>query len=456
LNNLFETDFLVHIIPTDAKVLVGYSGGADSTCLLHLLCFKGYSVVAVHLDHQLRHESAEESEHCKRFCKALNVPFFVKAVDVARLADQEKLTIEEAGRIARYSLFEQVANEQHCDLIATGHTLDDQVETILFNIVRGTGIDGLEGIPEKRDNIVRPLISIRRTQTRAYCEKHQLWFHDDPSNEDLQYSRCRIRHNVLPELLKLNSKVYQSVSRLSLIAKAENSYLNQSAGELLESARLNLNGEISFLTDKNEGVYSLQVLLNAHGVVVKRALRLAAKNLGSSANFHQTEHLYRLIHQEPKGSITLDDAAVVFRWGQGKLIARLADKTHDFRYECPADNWTCSHDNLWSIEACIGEGGELNSKGRSLTASLDCDNIVGKLLIQNIQAGSRIQPVGFNGTKLLSDVLSEMKLTKACRERLPIVYDSAGPIWVPGARIADRVKVTTQTKKVIMFSFSST
>ncbi|MEA2553176.1 MAG: tRNA(Ile)-lysidine synthase, partial [Fimbriimonadaceae bacterium] len=173
------------LIPAGTRVLVGYSGGADSTCLLHLFHALQVDIVAAHLHHGQREEADTEQRLCEAFCTELGIPFVSGRGDVPRLAKDLKIGLEEAGREARYAFFRQAAFQTGCTLVATAHTLSDNVETILLNIARGSGLAGLAGIPEKRENIVRPLMIFAREETRAYCQDHGFWYHDDPANEDL-------------------------------------------------------------------------------------------------------------------------------------------------------------------------------------------------------------------------------------------------------------------------------
>jgi tRNA(Ile)-lysidine synthase len=154
------------LVPDGVPILVGYSGGADSTCLVHLLHQVGIPIVAAHLHHGQREEAETELKLCQAFAESLNIPFVSGRADVPRLAQDIRIGLEEAGRNARYGFFQQAAYQTGCDLIATAHTRDDHVETVLFNITRGTGMSGLAGIPERRDSIVRPLLPFTRQETR--------------------------------------------------------------------------------------------------------------------------------------------------------------------------------------------------------------------------------------------------------------------------------------------------
>ncbi len=207
------------LIPDGARVLVGYSGGADSTCLLHLLVTMGFDVVAGHLHHGQREEAERELRLCEAFSAQLGVPIVTGRADVPRLSSDLGIGLEEAGREARYAFFRQAAFQTESVLVATAHTRTDLVETMLHNMARGSGLTGISGIPDRRDNIVRPLLPFSREETRAYCEERGFWFHDDPANQDLSFSRARIRHRILPELRAINPSADAALLRLAETAR---------------------------------------------------------------------------------------------------------------------------------------------------------------------------------------------------------------------------------------------
>ncbi|MBI3722239.1 MAG: tRNA lysidine(34) synthetase TilS, partial [Fimbriimonas ginsengisoli] len=202
------------LIPEGVRVLVGYSGGPDSTCLLHLMHRSGIPLVAAHLHHGQRPEAEDELERCKGLAEGLSVSFAAGRADVPLLSKESGMGMEEAGRQARYHFFSRAAAQFDCGLIATAHTRTDLVETMLLNATRGCGLTGLAGIPERRNNIVRPLLPFSRDETVAYCVEHGLWTHDDPANTDLSLARARVRHRVLGDLRSINPRVEEALFRL--------------------------------------------------------------------------------------------------------------------------------------------------------------------------------------------------------------------------------------------------
>src|SRR5262249_8194209 len=161
--------------------------------------------------------------------------------------------------------------------IATAHTRTDHIETVLLNLSRGAGLNGMAGIPAKRENIVRPLLIFTREQTRGYCSDRGFWFHDDPANEDLSFSRARVRHRILPDLRATNPAAEQAISKLAEIADEEDRFLNGMAAAALEQSEAPLNGQLGFLTTDCEAAFDRDKLLGLPSVLFRRAVRLACQ-----------------------------------------------------------------------------------------------------------------------------------------------------------------------------------
>lgn len=193
-----------NMVPNGMRILCGLSGGADSVSLL--LCLKelGYDVCACHLNHSLRGEQADADEaFCRTLCAAYDIPFAAEKCDVNIAAVQKKLSVETAARELRYDFFTRCAENFHAGRIATAHTADDNLETMLFHLIRGTGAAGLAGIPPVRGNIIRPLIAVERQQVEAYLTSRGQDWRTDATNSDDHYTRNRIRHHVIPALREI-------------------------------------------------------------------------------------------------------------------------------------------------------------------------------------------------------------------------------------------------------------
>lgn len=441
------------LIPPGMRVLVGYSGGADSTCLLHLLHSLEIDIIAAHLHHGQRSEAETELKLCEAFCKDLDIPFLAGRADVPRLAQDQKIGLEEAGREARYGFFQQAAHQTGCALIATAHTMSDNVETILFNISRGTGLTGLSGIPERRENIIRPLLEFTRDETRAYCTDRGFWFHDDPANEDFSFSRARIRHRILPELQSINSFAEDAISRLAHIVGEEDRFLDSMAAAALEQCEITPNGELSFLTSDVEVILDREKFSVLPPVLFKRGLRLIVGVLGATLTSEQIEILVNGVSDEEKGSVTTEGSVVAIEWDIDRVHARQLNPAEVFRSSLEVPGEVVSDEFGWSLTANEAAPSNKDPNRTALFAEFDVEKVKGALYFRTAKPGDTMQPLGFNGTRKLSDILSEAKLTKAARSRLPIICDMVGCLWAPGVCRDARTLPDSTTKQVISLSF---
>lgn len=437
------------LIPAGSRVLVGFSGGADSTCLLHLLAQLGFPVVGAHLDHGQRPEAPAEAEHCEAFCRELGVGFVAGRADVPALAEALGVGLEEAGREARYEFFRKAAAQQCCDLIATAHTRDDHLETIVLNLCRGTGLAGLAGIPERRDAIVRPLLPFSREETRAYCREHGLAFLEDPGNTDRRFARVRVRLDVLPALRAVHPGCDRALERLSRLAAEEDRYLNSLAAAALEQCEVPLNGPLRFLTEDLEAAFDRDRLLAFPAVPVRRALRLLGSVFGASSEEEGIADLLSALTKEECGSFTYPGGGAVLEWDARLVHVRAAREEEPFRFPLTEPGVTEAETLGWRIVAWRRDRPDEPRPASTLEAFVDRERVQGDLYFRSARHGDRIAPLGLSGTKLLSDIFREMGLTRHARRRLPIVCDLVGPVWIPGGPIAERVKIRSETRTVL-------
>ncbi len=440
------------LIAPGQTVLVGFSGGADSTCLLHLLHRAGVDVLAAHLHHGQRAEADVEEAACAAFADSLGVPFVSGRADVPRIARDLGIGLEEAGREARYEFLERARRQVGAHRLATAHTLDDHVETVLLHIARGTGLGGLAGIPAERGPIVRPLLWARRAQTRAYCQEHGLGFHDDPANVDLSFSRARVRHRVVPELEAVNPGFVAAVQRLAGMADEEDRFLNGMAAAALERTETPLNGHLRFLTLDSEVAFDLRALRAEPAVLVARGVRLAAAMLGAELDHRGTAHLVDAVREGGLGSLTAPGGVVVFEWDQGRLHVARKVATVPFRYALAVPGETESLEFGWQFRA-EGAPPNLPDPPDPMVAVIDASQVQGNLFFRPAEPGDRIDPLGLGGTKKLSDVFQEARLTESARRLLPVVFDMVGPVWVPGLVVSDRVRLREETVRALRLTF---
>ena len=222
-----------NLIQNDDVIVVGVSGGPDSMCLLDNLIalketLKIKEIVVAHLNHQIREEAEEETLYVKEYCKNHEISCFVKYAKILEISKEEKIGTEEAGRKERYKFFEEVASKVNANKIAIAHNLNDNAETVLMHLIRGSGISGLCGImPYREGKIIRPLIKCERTQIEKYCEENKLYPKFDKSNNDNTYTRNKVRNELIPYIKKnINPNIIETIDRLSELVTDEENYMN--------------------------------------------------------------------------------------------------------------------------------------------------------------------------------------------------------------------------------------
>lgn len=253
LTNVERTIEEFSLAQRDDKIIVGLSGGADSVVLLHSLLKLGFEVKACHINHLLRGEESERDQaFVENICNKWNVPLEIRRVDVNSLVEKHK-SVEQTARNARYEIF---SSFNDCK-VATGHNSNDNAETILINLCRGTGSKGLCGIPIKRGNIIRPLLFISREEINEYCSKNKIPFVTDSTNFQEDFTRNKIRKNIIPHFREINPSFLSVINRMSRNLTEENFYLDKIAGEIAQKA-------------KNAHGYDVAVLKECDDVIIKR------------------------------------------------------------------------------------------------------------------------------------------------------------------------------------------
>ena len=288
--------------PKGGTILCAVSGGRDSVCLLHYLhsisesC--GFSLAVGHYNHHMRPTAGRDEDFVRNLCRELNVPFHTEGCDVVAAAAAAGAGVEEMGRRLRYEFLERLADELGAQRIATAHHMADQAETVLLNLLRGTGPEGLGGIPPVRGRLIRPLLNTTREEIEQYLDDFALGHVEDETNESLVFARNRLRKNVMPELEKINVALRQNVARTAAIVRREDDYLNTLAAEYLpdEGTRLDC-----------------QRLWEAPEVLRPRVVRLLAKRLDTGKKDWGAVHVEAILELAKKGRdgcVSLPDGAV--------------------------------------------------------------------------------------------------------------------------------------------------
>lgn len=435
------------------RVLVAVSGGPDSVALLHVLWTLrddlDISLHVGHLNHSMRgRESDLDASYVREFATNLGLPCTVEKVDVPRIRESLRLSPEEAARMVRYDFLNRLTDDVGATRIALGHTADDQVETVLMNILRGAGVDGLSGMPAVRDRFIRPLIETRRSEIEAYLAEHRLCPRLDETNLFPTYTRNRIRLHLLPLLrLEYNPDIDHGILRLAELARADGAYLNMEAEEALQRlTTLSAPGEVSL---DPAGLAALPVSIR------RRVIRVAVKALRgehTDIGFQHVEELLRLLDTGRDFEYELPGGTFVRRTRRGVafLSGRPAEVPITYCHEIVVPGRTVVPEIQAAIEAEVGHTPvDYMRPPGSLDVLLDRAKISGRLMVRNWQPGDRISPLGLRGSKKVQDLFVDAKIPREARHRVPIVVDNEKVVWVAGLALSEDVKITQTTTEFV-------
>ena len=457
--------------PEGGTVIVGYSGGADSTALLHLMTrLQGefnLRVHAAHLHHGMRLEADDDVRVCEAVCAGLGVPLHVERVDVPALAQAQRVSLEEAGRNARYAFFDRLAHELNAVAVALAHTRDDQIETILINLLRGTGPRGLCGMPYKRDRIIRPLLDATRAQTHHYCAAQELPTVFDSTNLDPHQLRRRVRMELIPLLRDLSPAFDRHLLRLADILENEEAWWDYEVHSLMECGSVaSADAEASLQHSLECGSVasadaeaSLQhskirraFFTRLHPAMQRRVLREWLRaHLGTLRlpPYEILEGIRRAALDGKRTSWQLSDA---LRLTTDETALTLHAKPPDPEpYEYPVELETpilIPQAGAW-LEARLLPAPPPTPKTTPDCAYLDADAVQGQLIVRNARRGDRFQPLGMPAPKKLSDIFIDRKVPRTERWQLPLLCDAEGILWVPGYTIAARARITPRTTRAL-------
>ncbi len=402
-------------------ITVALSGGADSMALLYaLLELKDelglQKISAAHFNHLIRgQEALRDQNFVVEQCKKIDVELVVGSADVPQYAEDNHLSLELAARELRYAFFETLDT----DLIATAHSASDNIETVIFNIARGTVLSGLCGIPPKRDKYIRPLILCSRDMIEDYCSQNDIEFVTDSTNLSDEYTRNKIRHNVVPVLKDLNQSVENAVSRMTASLREDEDFMN---GIAVQKYR-------DFVCDKGIAVENFKEL---HSAIAKRIIVKYCDSLSLEVdNFHINSIYNTCLYG---GKISLPQDKVAYVCDGILIIDDVQNQKFDFCFSVDVQKQT---NNLF----------KKNEKVHNLLLknTLDCDKIVGKLVLSTRQAGDTIRLKNKNCTKTLKKLYCEYKIPLDERENLPVLRDDQGVVWVHKIGVAERCAADENT-----------
>ena len=288
-NKVLDTIKKYNLIETKDKIVLGVSGGPDSISMLNILNEikneLNFEIYVAHINHMIRKEAEDDENYVQEYCKKNNIQFFVKRVDVVQIANTNKIGTEEAGRKVRYEFFEEVMKNVNANKIAIAHNKNDKVETIIMNLLRGSGISGLKGIEPIRDNkYIRPLIECKREEIEQYCEENQLNPRIDKTNFENDYTRNKIRNIVIPYIKKeFNQNIIETIDRLSQVATDESDFIDKQTNKIYQNLLIE--------KEQNQIVLKLKEFNEQEKVIKSRIILLVTKQLMGSTQGIEKIHI---------------------------------------------------------------------------------------------------------------------------------------------------------------------
>lgn len=437
INSVKETILKYNMLKNRNSVTVALSGGADSVALTHIL-YKlkdelSFDLYAAHLNHGIRGKDADrDAEFVKTFCKELNIPLFCEKVDIPRVAEKYGDSIETVARNVRYEFLTRVS----VGVIATAHTASDNLETVIFNEIRGAGLKGVCGIPPIRDNIIRPLINCTREDVEEYCKQNNLEFCTDKTNFCDEYSRNNIRLNVVPVLKKINRNAERNILRMCETVRSDEEFLESVSKEEYKNTA----------TDRGLDTEKLNLL---HTAIKNRVIKkfLTEKTATAPENRHIFE-ISELSGGKLK-SVNLKNDFIA-RIDKNQLIIMKAEKfshaevSEDY-FVFPKDFRETEYKNyrfeLINFEEIV------NFRSSRFQNAIDYDTILDNPIIRNRKSGDKFTDSRRKITKTLKKLFTEQKTEN--RDQVLLLCDSENVIWVENIGVNAKNRVNEKTRRVL-------
>ena len=445
-----------NMIQPGTHVVAGISGGSDSVCMLRLLveyrAEMPFDLTAVYVEHGIRGaDSLEDGRFVRKLCRELDVPFVQEGIRVPEEAARTGAGIEETARRMRYGILKRIAAQKQPSVIATAHHAGDNAETVLFHLIRGSGLRGLGGIAPNRDGIIRPLLCLEKQEILAWLEREGQGYREDATNQDASYSRNRLRLQVLPELEAVNPAAVRHIAETCGIIREAQTYLDQLCDTV--TGQLTRTKGAAIYIDR-EAFLALSPFLQK-----EMAYRLLGRAAGSCRDIGRVhiEALIGLFFAQSGSRADLPgqlEAETVFdRVRLQKKVDGAAggsDPNAGFEAELPVPGKVRLPDGRMLYANYLNPPFELSKiPKKRYTKWLDCDKISCNLSVRSRRAGDYLCIGPDGGRKLLKKYLMEEKIPAGQRDRIALVADGSHILWTIGGRISERVKVTESTRRIL-------
>ncbi len=451
VKNTIETYNMIH---SGDGVLVAVSGGADSICLLHILnkLKERYNLklYVAHVNHMLRGEASEnDARYVEEFSNKLGIPVYIKKVDIQMISKKKRVSEEVAGRQERYSFFSQIAKQVGAHKIAVAQNKNDQAETMLMRLIRGTGLDGLSSIkPIRKDGIIRPLLDVERVEIEQYCSRNQLLPRMDETNLEPIYTRNKIRLDLIPYIKKEhNPNFVQAAAITSKIIREDNDFIEQYVYDIMQQQIIKIDNTIEM---------PIEFLMKQHIAIRKRILRKAIEMLKGNVyniEYKHIEEILQMLNKKHTG-LSLDlpsDMGVRIAYNKLYILNHSSKRIKKFIYPLEMDESNYCKELDIAIKMRVIEAKDVkNISTSSFVKMFDYHKVNAPIYIRNRLPGDRFVPLGMEGTKKLKDFFIDLKVPRHQRDYVPLLATADDILWVIGYRINEKFKCSSDTDKALV------
>lgn len=433
------------------KIVVGISGGADSICLVHiLLALKDeleIEIYGVHINHGIRKETAKrDEEYVREFCEKYRIPFFCFERDIPKIAREEKLSEEEAGRKIRYECFREVLEKVGGNKIAVAHHQNDQAETLLLHLCRGSGIQGLAGIRPKRDNIIRPLLFVTRGEIEQYLAENQIFYQEDETNQDIIYARNKVRHEILPKLEMINPRTVEHMARACEMMQ-----------ETVDFLQKVVQSEFNRLVEKEEDRRSvlIEVLREADLFLQKQFIKNMIEEVAKAKKDISSTHIMSvlsLMEKEVGKKMKLPYQLEAIREYEKIVIQKKRNEKvfqKEVEYILKEGEQSFPEFGFQILTEKREYFGEEISK-KTYTKYFDYAKIKSNVVLRHRKAGDYLIMNTKGEKKSLKRLFIDEKIPRQDRDNILLLADGSHIIWIVGERISEYYKVTDTTRDILV------
>ncbi len=443
------------------RILMTISGGIDSVVLSYLFFLLEYDIILAHCNFQLRaNESNEDERFVKDFGQKLGIKTLIKRFDTSKFSAESKMNTQLAARKLRYDWFEEIATENQCDYIATAHHADDNIETFIINLSRGTGLSGLLGIPEKNGKIIRPLLIFSRDEITEFAKQHNLQWREDSSNETEKYVRNKIRHHILPVLKEIHPSFLENFQQTQHYLAQSDQFIDENIEkikkECFKESEYQTTIEIKPIKEASDVNFLLHKLFYPYNFRNIRDLRKMLDAQSGKELFSPTHNLIKgrdeLLLKKRPPKIPEFETPLEFTFQEHLFVEEkiISYSVSDMKSSITIGFLPKKRDIAHFFDLKLDENLENDDYLPEEIAFIDYDKLTFPISLRHKKEGDFFYPLGMNQKKKLSKFYIDEKYSLFDKEQQWLLCSGENIVWVIGKRLDNRFKVTEKTKKILI------